>query len=481
MKINISLFMTLIVVFFPSVGLSQGLVEFTQGTIASPEDVNHNFSYLDQRLERLGELASATRLDIDVDCSRDPGALRRAYLENIRESHLNFAITGACWGSIQDEQVHGQVISIFGSGDSPDVASLIADDRGQLNIGASFGGGLYLSNLTVVIPEDASNAPILFSRNSHGDVKGVVISGGRTSTAILAQRGAQAYIYDVDIDVGGMGIVARDGAKLVFLGYLGTVSVSADQPLLVASGSTLNMYGSVALTSKDVSKSAFGVISSTVTMRGGSLNLKNGGMAFVQSTGEFDNTKVNIVHDDISGSSDLVRYYGVQAWASNLLLRFSGFSVSQEFFELGTEIFGAFDNSSVSLENSTGNRVMIPKASAKHSYLNLKNNFDLERVHAESAIVGITDGILPQGFLYQSDLVAGSFNINLNRTLTLRNSNAYLTNPLDATSLGALNCQGLSAIEISGQTLEYPSETNCLDFAAWDRLIQANMDSVSPE
>ena len=118
-------------------------------------------------------------LSLDIDCTENPAALNEAYLANKFTQSLSFSIAGSCYGDItvprnEEEpliQVHGQVIFITGVDDS---AALIDNDlTGNINLWATFGGGLYLRDLSIVT---SGVIPVAYSRNGHGSVTNVSIN-----------------------------------------------------------------------------------------------------------------------------------------------------------------------------------------------------------------------------------------------------------------------------------------------------------------
>jgi len=170
-------------------------------------------------------------LSLDIDCTENPAALNEAYLANKFTQSLSFSIAGSCYGDItvprnEEEpliQVHGQVIFITGVDDS---AALIDNDlTGNINLWATFGGGLYLRDLSVVT---SGAIPVAYSRNGHGSVTNVSINraDGDAYAGIYVQEGGQVYVGDIAINGFEVGIGVRNGGLLRTIGDISIANVN---------------------------------------------------------------------------------------------------------------------------------------------------------------------------------------------------------------------------------------------------------------
>lgn len=175
------------------------------------------------------------RKDLTLDCSENPEALEKAYSENLQYRELHFNITGSCYADLSNmTQVHHQTVSIAGPEEQR--AELIANpESGVVFVGAVLGGGLYLENLNVTLPED-NNFGVFFGRNGEGQLTNVKVEGGKNAVVMFA--GAQAYFYNTEITgAKGISLLALSGSKVRFFG---DVSIqSENQGLVLGGASTL--------------------------------------------------------------------------------------------------------------------------------------------------------------------------------------------------------------------------------------------------
>ncbi|AFV87031.1 hypothetical protein [Alteromonas mediterranea] len=207
---------------------------FSPSTPAKAAEVNENFDFLNSRLNGLENSSlsegSGTQ-EFDVDCTENPAALSEAYLANKFTQNISFLIVGSCYGDITvprvegeaAAQVHGQVIFITGADES---ATLVDNDlTGNINLWASFGGGLYLRDLAVVT---SGGIPVAFSRNGHGSVINVTISrsDGEAYAGVYVQEGGQVYLGDVVINGFESGIAGRNGAVIRSVGDISITDVN---------------------------------------------------------------------------------------------------------------------------------------------------------------------------------------------------------------------------------------------------------------
>lgn len=185
------------------------LVQFTAGTPAKAAEVNANFKALNDELAQLKTFNNLTEEQVGalrtaigehalrwtnqaVDCTDNPRALMDLYAEQgAGLIYMAVTIKGDCYANLF-QQYHGLTLSIRANPEEP---ARLLPDGSNWSVGGLFGGGLYLSNLTLLPPAEATG--VLFSRVSQGAVDNVIIEGG--GTGILAQAGAQAYLTNVQV------------------------------------------------------------------------------------------------------------------------------------------------------------------------------------------------------------------------------------------------------------------------------------------
>ena len=237
----------------------EGITEFTDGTPALASEVNDNNLILSDKSQDLearvrlledtstrlirqddaarysrtaavgsGENTTSGLVELEggklildnVDCTNDPLALNKAYIENSRFKDITFVIKGDCYrdywlidGNNPDagvRQEFGQSVKIFGDiGPDPDNPlprpRLIPNPAtGRMSLVGSFGGGLYLTNLDIV--GGSQFGVLLFSRGATGSVRNVSItcepSEGSTTLGVRVQNGAVPY-FEGNIDISG--------------------------------------------------------------------------------------------------------------------------------------------------------------------------------------------------------------------------------------------------------------------------------------
>ena len=194
----------------------------------------------------LRELEGGKLILDNVDCTNDPLALNKAYIEYSRFKDITFVIRGDCYGDywlIDGNNPEAGVRQEFGQ--SVNITGWIGDDpqnplsrprlipnpiTNNLSLSGSFGGGLYLSNLIIVGGNQLD--VILFSRGATGSVGNVDIQCARTdgqlSVGARVQNGAVPY-------------------------FTGNVTVSGcDIGMWVFNNSTVSLYGSLSLQAKEV-------------------------------------------------------------------------------------------------------------------------------------------------------------------------------------------------------------------------------------
>ena len=270
----------------------------------------------------------------NVDCTADPYALNRQYVEYSRFSYLLFYIRGDCYGEISslrlgDEnfdaevaggfnvQEHAQVIAIYQNDadrisgaprpkiiPNPDCAlngELInaygaeaAATCSRTYLFASFGGALYINSVDIEVgPWD--NQGILFSRGAQGEVSNsnITMAALDYSSGIRIQHGASPYLNNVAIQgnesvEGQVGLSMRNNAAA----YLyGPISVAGTHIALeMTSGASIfsNNRASMTLAVKDNNGNVARIEGSNITLEGGNalpaLNFTNG-VAYFKGSG----------------------------------------------------------------------------------------------------------------------------------------------------------------------------------------------------
>jgi hypothetical protein len=262
----------------------EGIVPFENNTPADANDVNNNnlilsdkAQDLDARVRQLEDVStrliredSAARFSTpvsssantgtevgglrkldggkllldNIDCTADPHALNRAYIEYSRFKDITFIITGDCYGdyTLRDPedpsqgfiQEFGQSIGIQGNigenGELPFPRLIPHPISGYLSLVGSFGGGLYLRNLEIIAPD--FGAAVLYSRGATGSMSNVNIQCGQEapteipsnstwSQGIRVQNGAVPYL-EGNISIKGcrMGLWALNGSTVALYGDL---------------------------------------------------------------------------------------------------------------------------------------------------------------------------------------------------------------------------------------------------------------------
>lgn len=228
---------TAVTVMIISTQLSAGELEipkvFVNGEVADAIDFNLNNDYLIDKIEeekiRIDELLANARwnnatpfgaITKKIDCTTNQSALIEAYHASVSEDHLNFLITGSCFGAyryvqtVDDEnqpvvdqvQPKNQVVSISSDKTTnpnnrakivPRKITAEGIDYFLASLVSSFGNGLYLTDLEIEMGANDSWA-VLYSRSSNGGLTDVAIKGNaepsRVQTGVLIQNGAAAYI-----------------------------------------------------------------------------------------------------------------------------------------------------------------------------------------------------------------------------------------------------------------------------------------------
>ena len=282
---------------------------FVNGEVADANDFNLNNDYLIDIIEeekiRTDELLSNARwknatsegsISKKIDCTTNQSALIEAYHASVSEDHLDFLLTGSCFGAyrfvqtVDDDnqptvyqvQPKNQVVSISSDKTTnPNnraklIPRKITADRDYFVTGlvSSFGNGLYLTDLEIEMGADDAWG-ILFSRSSNGDATDVAIKGNaepsRRQVGIQIQNGAAAY-------VGGQ----NEGKASI-------ESVAAGISML--GQSRANIYGSLIINAQEQGLAAFNGGSFQLSLSSGgkvtgpaSVQLNQGGQGWINSS-----------------------------------------------------------------------------------------------------------------------------------------------------------------------------------------------------
>ena len=280
----------------------------------------------------------------NVDCTADPYALNRQYVEYSRFSYLLFYIRGDCYGEISslrlgDEnfdaevaggfnvQEHAQVIAIYQNDadrisgaprpkiiPNPDCAlngELInaygaeaAATCSRTYLFASFGGALYIDSIDIEVgPWD--NQGILFSRGAQGEVSNSIITMAALdyTSGIKIQHGASPYLSNVVI-LGNESSEGQIGLNMINNGaaYLyGPVDIAGTQIALeMQSGASIFSYsrGRMRLSVKDDNGDVARVIGSNVTLTGG--NVTPPAIEFGNGRAYFSGSFLSVINRHVS-------------------------------------------------------------------------------------------------------------------------------------------------------------------------------------
>lgn len=218
----------------------------------------------------LVELLGGKLILENVDCTDDPYALNRAYVEHSQYSYILFGIIGDCYGDITSlylgdashdgapfVQEHGQVINIQAMAGysqrpkiipNPDCSIRfpeVSPPCTRMGLVSSFGGGLYIGGVDLEMGA-YDNWATLFSRGSTGQLDDVTITTHPNSpyaSPIRAQHAANPYLGNVTINGGGThqgtGIAMTNNAAMYIYGV---VTIEGTQSGLRAeSGSSVSV------------------------------------------------------------------------------------------------------------------------------------------------------------------------------------------------------------------------------------------------
>ena len=282
---------------------------FVNGEVADAIDFNVNNEYLIDQIEgeivRTDELlANARWMNADsfgaitkkIDCTTNQSALIEAYQASVFEDHLNFLLTGSCFGAyhyvqtINDEgqstvgqiQPKNQVVAISSDKTTnPNnraklVPRKVTTGRDFFTVGlvSSFGNGLYLDDLEIEMGPDDAWA-VLYSRSSNGGLGDVAIKGNAEpsyeQTGVRIQNGAAAYI-------GG-----QIEGKASIEGVAQGISIAGD--------STANIYGTLIINAELIGLDTFLGGTFNLSLNSGgkiaavtAIKMNQGGQGFINSS-----------------------------------------------------------------------------------------------------------------------------------------------------------------------------------------------------
>lgn len=481
---------------------------FTPNTPAKAAEVNENFDLLASK--SIGMNLIDGEVEVDVDCTSDAAALNKAYAENVNYKDVNFSIRGDCYGDItvkrsfdgdnnwegNSYQVASQSINI--SPQEGQTAGLIPNDlSGKVAIWGGFGGGLYLSDITITLADDWDYGAA-FSRNGHGSVNNVTIIGPDTpnGAGIWLQEGAQAYILGVDISKVTWGVLGNNNATIRFLGSPSTISSQYEGIKVL--GSSVRQQTGLNVTSSE--GSALDLDGGTnwmgwaqsITATGNNIQMYGGstlavGTLNVTGVVDVENTSV-LKADNFSSTSHLQvtgseLSLGTATVGGNVTLNMSKF-IAQSLTTVG---FISYNSSA----NIYSGDITAAAQITQQSFINASNvTFDYILLEQSSTLKGNTitarnlqtqDNSL---FDLSTATITEELNLDSNSTGVLQdvtfNGNNFGINQSFARIMGTtkmptskLVCYGLSQLEYEGDNniLQTAPNSNCLDQSSVTTLI----------
>lgn len=492
---------------------------FTPNTPANAAEVNENFDLLASK--SMGMNLIDGEVEVDVDCTSDAAALNKAYAENVNYKDLNFRIKGDCYGDItvsrtldgdnnwegNSYQVASQSINI--SPQEGQTAGLIPNDlSGKVAIWGGFGGGLYLSDITITLADDWDYGAA-FSRSGHGSVINVTIIGPDTpnGAGIWVQEGAQAYILGVDISKVTWGIHGNNNAAIRFLGDASTISsqyegikvlgssVRQETELNVTSseGKALDLDGGTNWMGWNKTITASG---NNVWVGGGS-TLAVGTLA-VTGVVDVENTSV-VKADNFSSTSHLQVTgsevnLGTATIGGNITLNMSKF-IAQNLTTVGFDSFTS--SASIYSGDITATAIITLQ-----SFINASNvTFDYILLEQSSTLKGNTitaRNLQSQDnsfFDLRTTTITEELSLDSNSTGVLEdvtfNGSTFNVNQANARIMGTtkmptskLACWGLAQVEYEGisNILQTVPDSNCLDQSSITTLMNlVKSNHVIPE
>jgi len=310
---------------------------FVNGEVADANDFNLNNDYLIDIIEeekiRTDELLSNARwknansegsISKKIDCTTNQSALIEAYHASVSEDHLDFLLTGSCFGAyrfvqtVDDDnqptvyqvQPKNQVVSISSDKTTnpnnraklvPRKITAGGSDFFLASLVSSFGNGLYLTDLEIEMGANDAWA-VLYSRSSNGGLTDVAIKGNAESngaqTGVLIQNGAAAYI-------GGQ----NEGKASI---------ESVTTGIRMLSESMANIFGSLVINAQNAGISTFNGGTFFLTLSpggkvavaegGAAISLGDGGEGFISSsTADVSiDGKINLNNSSLHISGDTV-------------------------------------------------------------------------------------------------------------------------------------------------------------------------------
>lgn len=255
---------------------------FENGEVADALDFNSNFESIRDEINDNAPWRnhdSAGVLYIDVDCSQDVNALRKAYHANMDAEHLSFSISGSCATALfftsqvnskgetfwAEYQPKNKIIEFRPKveGGTYTLLPVDIDGREITSLYASFGNGFYFNGANIQMGRDDSYG-VLYSRNSNGGLtRSKIIGKGSESSrsltyGVIVQYGASAYLIDVDVSKVSSGVYTRQS------GSVRTYMLNADasyRGLWLTAGGMFESRGQLSVDAPEA-----------IVMSGGSLN-----------------------------------------------------------------------------------------------------------------------------------------------------------------------------------------------------------------
>ncbi|TMO82179.1 hypothetical protein [Pseudoalteromonas spongiae] len=489
--------------------MAQGVPNiFSPDTPAKASEVNENFDFLASN--SIGANLINGEISTDVDCTSNAAALNEAYAEYVNYREINFQIKGNCYGDITvkrsfDEQnnwdnatyqVHGQTINIYPQIDQ--TAGLIPNDlSGNVAIWGSFGGGLYLNDLTITLGSEWDYGAA-YSRNGHGAVTNVTIVGPNTANGagIWVQEGGQVYVNGVNMSNVIWGIYAVNNATVRLLDQTTTISSQSDSIKVIAAN--VRQQADLFLTSETgrslsiESGSHWNGWGKNITVTGGEVYV-GGGSTFKNEDGGgiTSSGQVNIEHSSFEAtifSSGNLMANKSNVYATNLTTG----NLNLHMAKAGTENITA---TALYLSNSTlhisGGSVSGGSTITDKSYLNANSTtFNDMSLYQNSFLYG--NGLTVNAVLGQDNslvdlrlsTVNADININTNSTgafhdvtfngssVNIDKSKARITGSTKAPT-NKLICTGLSIVEYEdvSDILNTEPNSNCLDQSSVNTLM----------
>jgi len=316
---------------------------FVNGEVADADDFNSNNKYLIEKIgedkARIDELLANARwknaLDHGaiikkVDCTSNQSALIQAYHANAHEDHIQFKLTGSCFGAyrfvqainedgpseIGQLQPKNQVVGLI-SEDPANRAKivprkLIADREYYVaGLVSSFGNGLYINDIDIEMGADDTWG-VLYSRSSNGALTNVKITGAAEPAGgqqgVKIQNGAAAYVGGNDanaiIQNVNEGIKLQSGAMGNFWG---TLQINANTGISTFNGGTftLSLSGDGKITAPmaiNLNQGAQGFISNnqdSVSIEG-SMDINASSLSIYGSTVLSSDAKINVFNSTLN-------------------------------------------------------------------------------------------------------------------------------------------------------------------------------------